>query len=77
MSQRPRPDRLRAVDTVIVNFRCPLWLRDEITLLALDPRTGKMPYGAWSRIIEAGLRLWLEDKKITQPMLRPLELRPR
>lgn len=64
MAQRPRADGLRAADTVVVNCRLPRDLHQELTLLALDPRTGRIPYGGWSRLIEAMARQWVESRKV-------------
>jgi hypothetical protein len=65
MAQRPRRDGLRAADTVVVNCRLPRDLHAELTLLALNPRTGRIPYGGWSRLIEDMARTWLESKKVS------------
>jgi len=48
---------------VNVNIQLPEWLRDEITLLLLNPRTGRVPHGSWSLFIEQALADRLRNLK--------------
>lgn len=69
MPRPPRPDRLRVHETVNCNFRLPATLHAQIKVLAMDPRTGRVPDYGWSRIVEEALGLWLERRQVKQAIL--------
>ena len=64
MSQRPRLDGTMTEALVPICARIPRDLHIELKVLALDPHTGRIPYGGWSHLIEDALRLWVESKKV-------------
>jgi hypothetical protein len=68
MPRLVRPDGLPTSQTINVNFRMSMELHRQIKLLCLDPHTGMMPPYGWSRVVEEGLRLWLEKQKVNQPL---------
>lgn len=62
----PSPPRSRREGIVNVNIQMPSWLRDEITLLLLDARTGRVPHGAWSLFIETACAKHIASMKPMQ-----------
>jgi len=62
---RHRDDGLPWYMTVNINCRISEDLHNQIKLLLLDPRTGRMPDRGWSRVIEEGMRLWLDKQKVS------------
>jgi hypothetical protein len=55
--------RHRRPGVINVNIQMPETLRDEIVLLLLDTRTGRVPHGAWSKFIAQALAAQLARLK--------------
>ena len=49
--------------TVNINVRIQEDLHNQIKILLLDPRTGRMPDRAWAKVIEEGIQLLIEQRK--------------
>lgn len=70
MPRRPRSDGLSTSETRNVNFRLPVDLHNQIKLLLLDPKTGRVPPWGWSGVVEQALRVWLTKNQVVQPNVR-------
>ena len=55
----PRPKAI--TPSVEKSISLPLGLCAKVDLLLLDPLESKIPHGAWSRLIQALLREWLQE----------------
>lgn len=59
-----RPDH---EPTRVIAFRLPASLCDELRVVMLDPRHGRMRRGHFGRTMERILRDWLNSQKVSPP----------
>ena len=59
MTQRRRPD---GEETVHFHGRISASLFMRLSVLALDPKTGKIPYGGWTKLLETMVAEFIERR---------------
>lgn len=59
MTQRRRPD---GEETVHFHGRIAASLFMKLSVLAIDPRTGKIPYGGWTKLLETMVSEFVERR---------------
>ena len=59
MTQRRRAD---GEETVHFHGRIARSLFQKLSILAIDPRTGKIPYGGWTKLLETMVTEFVERR---------------
>lgn len=64
MTQKRRPD---GEETVHFHGRIARSLFQKLSILAIDPRTGKIPYGGWTKLLETMVSEFIERRSAPAP----------